>query len=140
MGYLSGTRERHGPDGGNARVLSGGGTHAAYQVGALRALAELVPRRASLPLAVRCGTSAGAVNATTLAIHADDFRHGVATLTRWWRRVLSDDAYRTDLESLSRHGMARFAGVLTGLPAPAPAETMNDNASLARQFRDAIEG
>ncbi|HQU50481.1 MAG TPA: patatin-like phospholipase family protein, partial [Casimicrobiaceae bacterium] len=70
--------------GTNALVLSGGGARAAYQVGALRALAELAPRGSPLPFPVLCGTSAGAINAVTLAVHADDFRCGVARLTRWW--------------------------------------------------------
>lgn len=125
--------------GTNALVLSGGGARAAYQVGALRALAELAPRGSPLPFPVLCGTSAGAINAVTLAVHADDFRCGVARLTRWWRRIRADDVYRTDLASLSRHGMRWLAGVLTGRPGPDEAASMLDNAPLARLLRDAID-
>lgn len=122
-----------------ALILSGGGARAAYQVGALRALAEISPRGAPLPFPVLCGTSAGAINAMTLAIHADDFRLGVARLTRWWRRVRAEDVYRTDLRSLSRHGMRWLAGVLTGKPGPADAASMLDNAPLQRLLGDVLE-
>ena len=67
-----------------ALVLMGGGARAAYQVGALRALAQLArevdPERRSSPLTVVCGTSAGAINAVSIASHADDFAHGVNLL------------------------------------------------------------
>jgi len=122
-----------------ALVLSGGGARAAYQVGALRALAELAPRGSPLPFSVLCGTSAGAINAVTLAVHADDFRLGVARLARWWRRIHADDVYRTDLASLSRHGMRWLAGMLTGKPGPADAASMLDNAPLAQLLGGAID-
>ena len=70
-----------------AIILSGGGARAAYQVGALRAISHIVGRDARMPFPVICGTSAGAINAALLAVNADDFRRGVAQLTRWWRRV-----------------------------------------------------
>ena len=49
-------------------VLSGGGARAAYQVGALRAIAKLMPRGNAQPFPVICGTSAGAINAALLAL------------------------------------------------------------------------
>src|SRR5690606_23703300 len=57
-------------------VLSGGGARAAYQVGVLKALAQI--RRdcqapAASPFPVIAGTSAGAINAAALACGADDF-------------------------------------------------------------------
>jgi len=39
-------------------VLSGGGARAAYQVGAMRAIAKLLPRGKSQPFPIICGTSA----------------------------------------------------------------------------------
>ena len=41
-------------------ILSGGGARAAYQVGVLRAIATMLPQRARNPVAVICGTWAGA--------------------------------------------------------------------------------
>ncbi|MDP1996383.1 MAG: patatin-like phospholipase family protein, partial [Gallionella sp.] len=48
-------------------ILTGGGARAAYQVGVLKAIAEFLPRHAHNPFPVICGTSAGALNAATLA-------------------------------------------------------------------------
>ncbi|HUJ01694.1 MAG TPA: patatin-like phospholipase family protein, partial [Usitatibacter sp.] len=48
--------------GKTALVLAGGGARAAYQVGALQAIQEIVGGTAN-PFAIICGTSAGAVNA-----------------------------------------------------------------------------
>ena len=46
-------------------LLTGGGARAAYQVGVLKAIATLLPRNQSVPFPVICGTSAGAINATS---------------------------------------------------------------------------
>ena len=50
-----------------AVVLSGGGARAAYQIGALRGVAQVLGRAAALPFKVITGTSAGAINAALLA-------------------------------------------------------------------------
>jgi NTE family protein len=78
-------------------VMSGGGARAAYQVGVLRAIAAMLPRGAANPFPVICGTSAGAINATSLASNADRFDLGVARLARVWGRLHVHDVYRTDL-------------------------------------------
>jgi NTE family protein len=113
-----------------AIILSGGGARAAYQVGALRAIAHIVGDNARMPFQVICGTSAGAINATLLAINADDFRRGVARLTRWWRRVTVKDIYHADLATLARHSARFLASVLTGGAVPAKVASMFDNAPL----------
>ena len=113
-----------------AIILSGGGARAAYQVGALRAIAHILGRNARMPFRVICGTSAGAINAALLALNADDFRRGVARLTRWWRRVTVKDIYQGDLTTLARHSARFMAGVLTGGAVPAKVASMFDNAPL----------
>jgi len=113
-----------------AIILSGGGARAAYQVGALRAIAHILGRSARMPFPVVCGTSAGAINATLLAVNADDFRRGVARLTRWWRRVTVKDIYHGDLATLARHSARFLASVLTGGAVPAKVAAMFDNAPL----------
>jgi len=92
-------------------VLTGGGARAAYQVGALRALAELTSSRS--PFQILAGASAGAINSTGLAIHGDDFRAGVAHLMATWRSLTPDQVYRTDFGSLLAIG-ARWMGQLSG--------------------------
>src|SRR4026208_1706044 len=66
-------------------VLPGGGARAAYQDGVLRAVADLLPARSANPFPVVSGSSAGAVNATAIAVHADRFRVAVGNLERGGR-------------------------------------------------------
>ena len=56
-----------------ALLLAGGGARAAYQVGVLKALAEIIPEETTNPFEILCGTSAGSINATVLAANARDF-------------------------------------------------------------------
>ena len=58
-------------------VLSGGGARGAYQVGVLKAVAELLPANAPVPFRVICGTSAGAIIGALIAGNARNFRQGV---------------------------------------------------------------
>jgi NTE family protein len=114
-----------------AIVLGGGGARAAYQVGALRAIARIHRQHGSLPFPVVCGTSAGAINAVALAQHAEHFRRGVARLARWWRRVQVDHVYRTDFSALSRHSAQFLAAVLVGSRPPPGVASLLDNSPLA---------
>lgn len=83
-----------------ALVLSGGGARAAYQVGVLKALAELTPDSAPHPFKIVCGTSAGAVNALLLASHPGTFKEAVARLCKLWMELTVDDIYRSNWTSL----------------------------------------
>jgi len=76
--------------------MTGGGARAAYHVGVLKAIAELVPKDAHNPFHIICGTSAGAINAAALASHAFNFRKSVFKLLSIWenfhvRHVFCDD-------------------------------------------------
>jgi len=123
----------------SAIVLGGGGARAAYQVGALRAIAQLQTRGAPLPFPIVCGTSAGAINAATIAMHADDFRRGVARLARWWRRIGASHVYRSDFGSLSRHSAQFLAAVLTGAHAPEGVASVLDNTPLSELLRNEFD-
>ncbi|MCC6869875.1 MAG: patatin-like phospholipase family protein [Burkholderiales bacterium] len=114
-----------------ALVLPGGGARAAYQVGALRALARIHGGNGPLPFPVVCGTSAGALNAAAIAQHADDFRLGVARLVRWWRRIDIASIYRTDSRALWLHSAGFLAAVLMGTRPPRGVAALLDNAPLA---------
>lgn len=85
-----------------ALILSGGGARAAYQVGVLSAIAELVPRGSCNPFPIICGTSAGAINAAALAANAASFRVAVRGLERVWSNLTADQIYRTDLWAFVR--------------------------------------
>ncbi|MEO8345091.1 MAG: patatin-like phospholipase family protein [Betaproteobacteria bacterium] len=127
------------PRAATAIILSGGGARAAYQVGALRAIAHILGPGSRMPFPVICGTSAGAINATLLAVNADDFRRGVARLTRWWRRITVSDIYHGDLTTLARHSARFLASVLTGGAGPAKVASMFDNAPLINLLTRELE-
>lgn len=84
-----------------ALILGGGGARAAYQVGVLDAirqvLCELSGGDCPLPFRVLCGTSAGAINATSLASHAASLDTGVHRLLQVWSEFQPDQVYRTDV-------------------------------------------
>jgi NTE family protein len=84
-------------------VLTGGGARAAYQVGALRALAEIADFGRT-PFRVLAGVSAGAINAAFLATRADDFRAATAELWALWHDLDASKVFRTDVGRLAGLG------------------------------------
>jgi len=92
-------------------VMSGGGARGAYQVGVLRAIARFLPRRAPIPFRVICGTSAGSINAASLASHAQDFQYGVARLARIWGNLRTSDVYRSDFLGVAGNSL-RWLGAM----------------------------
>ncbi|KVN36151.1 Patatin [Burkholderia pyrrocinia] len=118
-----------------ALVLMGGGARAAYQVGVLKALAEIAldadPQRRTLPFAVVCGSSAGAINATSIASHADDFPHGVRRLLEFWEHLRADYVYRTDWLGIAAAGARWLAAMSFGWAARRSPRGLLDNAPLA---------
>lgn len=79
-------------------VLTGGGARAAYQVGALLAIAEMRPYQS--PFSIFAGVSAGAINAVSLAAGADEFQVATRRLADIWRGLSPDRVYRTDARGL----------------------------------------
>jgi len=73
-----------------ALVLSGGGARAAYQVGVLNAVADILPHSSQNPFPIICGTSAGAINAASLATRADNFHHAINHLCNLWANLHSE--------------------------------------------------
>jgi len=73
-----------------ALVLSGGGARAAYQVGAVSAIAERFPNL-SLPILV--GVSAGAINSVYLSAHQGTLGQAAADLRREWGRLTPDRVF-----------------------------------------------
>jgi NTE family protein len=95
-------------------ILTGGGARAAYQVGVLAAIAQL-RRDAGVtanPFPIISGTSAGAINASTLACHADDFDGAVDGLLHLWQGLHVENIYRADAFEAVKSG-ARWLSVLS---------------------------
>lgn len=111
-------------------VLSGGGARAAYQVGVLRAIADLLPARASCPFDVVAGTSAGALNGVSLAAHARHLRSGVKALESIWLNLESGQVYDTkSARLLSNASSILFTSLRSGA-GDSPVALL-DNAPLA---------
>jgi NTE family protein len=97
-------------------ILSGGGARAAYQVGVLQSISQILWeagwRPARNPFDIICGTSAGAINAVALACRADNFGEGVQKLLDVWENFTVDQVYRADSLGVIRSG-ARWLSLLS---------------------------
>ncbi len=89
-------------------ILTGGGARAAYQIGVLQELAQILweagwPRRHN-PFGIICGTSAGAINAVALACGADDFARAIRRTAHIWANFNAGQVYRADSLGVMRSG------------------------------------
>lgn len=121
-----------------ALVLTGGGARAAYQVGVLKAAAEVLPKRAHNPFSIITGTSAGAINAVALGASANNFRLAVKKVECIWSNLSVDQVYRAGYLDLLR-SVLRLVGSLfhrgTGISKPL---SLLDAAPLAELLQRAI--
>lgn len=86
-----------------ALLLSGGGARAAYQVGVIKAISTWYPRLHKSPFSIYCGTSAGALNATSLACHSSCFQLGVKKLSWLWSNLRTRDVFHSTFETMLCH-------------------------------------
>ncbi|MGB3125188.1 MAG: patatin-like phospholipase family protein, partial [Pseudomonas sp.] len=118
-------------------ILSGGGARAAYQVGVLAAIAELLPPGAPNPFPVIVGTSAGAINAVSLASGAMDFTAAIERLTAFWQGFRSHLVLRSDWPGVVRQASRFFIHSLLGLGAQVPVALLNSS-PLRALLRDKL--
>ncbi|GAB1266235.1 patatin-like phospholipase family protein [Aurantivibrio infirmus] len=78
-----------------ALILSGGGARAAYQVGVLQAIHEILPSDVHNPFPIICGTSAGAINALALATHTGSFSEASQNLNDIWQNIAIERIFKT---------------------------------------------
>lgn len=83
-----------------ALLLSGGGARAAYQVGVLKAISELVPRNCHNPFPIICGTSAGSINTVAMASNASDFHLGIKRIEAVWSNFEIHHVFYSDAKNL----------------------------------------
>ena len=115
MSTLPAVKSRISSRGTGARaglVLTGGGARAAYQVGVLKAVRDILGNPAQNPFSILCGTSAGAINAATLAVYADDFNAAVAQLLAVWEHMRCHHIYRTDAWNIVKSGARWLAALM----------------------------
>ena len=120
-------------------VLPGGGARAAYQVGVLRAIADLLPARSINPFPVVTGTSAGAVNATAIAVHADRFRVAIGNLERVWRNFQVGHVFRADTVSMLRSSLHWLLAMASGGWLLPPPRSLFDNSPLRELLREQFD-
>lgn len=96
-------------------ILTGGGARAAYQVGVLSGVMDILdPERSPSfpnPFAIICGSSAGAINAAAMACFADAPHAGMESLRKLWSNLHTGMVYRADAPGLLRTGLLWF-GIL----------------------------
>lgn len=122
----------------NGLILSGGGARAAYQVGVLRAIADILPEPKENPFQIIVGTSAGAINSVGLACGAMDYQAATKNLQQVWESFSSDKVYRTDwagvLGQASRFVRQHLLGFGRSLPV-----ALLDNSPLQRLLSEQLD-
>ena len=128
-------------------ILTGGGARAAYQIGVLRAIANLLKEAgwpaARNPFPVICGTSAGAINATALACSADNFALGLRRLERIWSSIEAHQVYKADSLAMLRSGATWLSLLSVGWMLrkwiKTPPSSLFDNAPLAELLNKVLD-
>src|SRR5688500_13613019 len=100
-----------------ALVLSGGGARAAYQVGALLAIAERAPEAR---FSILTGVSAGSINTAHLAAHRGSLLEATRALREHWANLNSDKVYGLFPSLLARSAFTRLAQASLGLRQEGP--------------------
>src|SRR2546427_7519054 len=94
--------------------MAGGGARAAYQVGVLKAVSLMLPEKSPNPFQILCGTSAGAINATALAVYGRDFSDAVRRMNFVWKNFRVEQVFRADPWGLFVTGMRWFSTLALG--------------------------
>lgn len=113
-----------------ALVLTGGGARAAYQVGVLKAIRELLLEPKTNPFPILVGTSAGAINATVLATHARNFAVGVEGLLEVWQNFHADQVYRADPAGIAQTALRWLGSLVFGWLVHRTPHSLLDNSPL----------
>lgn len=122
-----------------ALVLSGGGARAAYQVGVLSAVRDLLPDTRINPFPILCGTSAGAINAVSLGVYSEDFGDAVDNLLYIWRNFHAGQVYRADNLGLARTGMRWLMALMFGWAVDRYPKSLLDNTPLRDLLTDRLD-
>jgi len=113
-----------------ALVLPGGGARGAFQVGVLKAVAEILPRKSPNPFQVISGTSAGAVNSVVLASRAQHLRSAVAELEQVWGHFRCHHVYKTDHLTMLKSSLHWLVSIVLGGWLVGAPRSLLDNAPL----------
>jgi len=93
-------------------VMMGGGARAAYQVGVLKAVAQLVKKGEPSPFKIISGISAGAINATALASAAHNYHKAIFRLMTIWGNFHCDQIFRTSASGILKTSAHWLIGMM----------------------------
>jgi NTE family protein len=110
-------------------VLTGGGARAAYQVGVLKAIAELLPNRPN-PFRVIVGTSAGAVAAAVIAGRARRWHQAIAEIERVWAGFHVEQVFEVGGWKMLSAGLRWLGSLVTAGLVVAPPKSLFNNRPL----------
>lgn len=120
----------------------GGGARVAYQVGVLSGIAaiqrDILPHRKAVPFQIVCGTSAGAINAAALAVHAEDFQLGTTRLAAVWRQFHAGQVFRADSLGVARTGARWLSALAIGWALRRSPRALLDWTPLTGMLRESI--
>ncbi|MBI4986957.1 MAG: patatin-like phospholipase family protein [Rhodocyclales bacterium] len=119
--------------------MSGGGARAGYQVGVLKAVKEMLPDAKVNPFPILCGTSAGALNAATLAVWAEDFGAGIDHLDRIWSNFHAGDVYRADPLGIAVAGARWLSALALGWLTHKSPRSLLDNSPLRFMLENSLD-
>lgn len=94
-------------------VMTGGGARAAYQVGVVRAIYEIIGKKQNL-FDVISGNSAGGINATYLASTAENWDVATNDLRELWLKVQPQSVYDLRARTISDLGLKWMSGTIFG--------------------------
>ena len=113
-------------------VLTGGGARAAFQVGVVKAVRDILGSPVKNPFPILAGTSAGAINAATLAVYSDNFTRAVSNLLEVWENMHVDHIYKADFPSIMKSGVRWLSSFM--LVSRRNPISLLDNAPLAEML------
>lgn len=123
--------------GKTALVLAGSGAKAAWQVGVLQAVSELLGAQARLPTPIMCASSTSALNAALLACEAECFAQGIERLRHFWRTLEPERVFRGASRRRLLAGLRLAWALVSGRSVP-PGFALLDLAPLARWLAENI--
>jgi NTE family protein len=94
-------------------VMTGGGARAAYQVGAVRAIYEILKKK-ELLFDVISGNSAGGINSCYLGANCENWDIATHNLEQLWTRVKPQNVYDLRARTITEIGSKLFSGTVLG--------------------------
>ena len=124
-------------------VLTGGGARAAYQVGVLDGIRDILLAggwsQERNPFPIICGTSAGAINATAFAAHSEQWVVGVDKLTQVWSEFSPSQVYRVDARGSLGNAARWLIGATLGWLTRNKPHALFDNSPLQALLAELVD-